>query len=493
MADYPPLPPAFLERLRRATAVTPLLQGLEEALGGEAAVSLRLHPQKGRLWLGGQDNDFSLAGGLGADTVPWCPAGRYTEGRPLFTADPLFHAGVYYVQESASMFLEQAIGAHLPPATTPPLKVLDLCAAPGGKATHLATLLPHGSLLVANEVVPTRCSVLEENMVKWGYPATVILRNHPAEIARTTIEDPFDLILADVPCSGEGLFRKGRREAAAQWTPDAPAACAARQRRILADIWPALRSGGYLIYSTCTYNTEENEEVVRYLVEELGATPLSIPILPDWGIATELQGGYPLYRFFPHRTRSEGFTLAMLRKGEERDSFSTGTPLRRTNASPEIRRQLARFLLSPDDYAADPFGDGLHAFPAAWADYIRRLSGRLHIYRAGIDLGQLKGRDFVPAHSLAMSVALRPDAFPAVELSGEAAIRYLRKETLALPSDTPRGYVLVRYAGVPLGFVKHLGNRTNNLYPSAWRIRLSAAAVGNPSEKEVTVWGAKLR
>ncbi|MDR2791346.1 MAG: RsmF rRNA methyltransferase first C-terminal domain-containing protein, partial [Tannerellaceae bacterium] len=286
---------------------------------------------------------------------------------------------------------------------------------------------------------------------------------------------------------------KDHGEAAAQWTPDTPAACAARQRRILADIWPALRPGGHLIYSTCTYNTEENESIVRYLVEELGATPLDIPILPSWHITSQLQGDYPLYRFFPHRTRSEGFTLAMLRKGEATSPFSTKTAFRRTNASQESHRHPLRLLLSSDDYVSEPFGDSLHALPAAWADYIRRLAGQLHVCHAGITLGQLKGRDFVPAHALAMSIALRPDAFPAVELNTESAIRYLRKETLVLALDTPRGYVLIRYAGVPLGFVKHLGNRTNNLYPSAWRIRLSATSVGNPPEESVTVWGAKLR
>lgn len=395
--------------------------------------------------------------------VPWAMEGRYLSSRPLFTADPLFHAGCYYVQEASSMFLEQVIKQFV----SEPVRALDLCAAPGGKSTHLHSLLPQGSLLVSNEPMPLRAQVLAENVIKWGNPASVVTRNYPADFS--CFREFFDLMVVDAPCSGEGMFRKDAF-AVEQWNVSIVEQCAKRQREILGDIWGALRPGGLLVYSTCTFNSEENEECVRWIAEELGATPLEVEISSEWGITRALDGsGVPVYRFIPGFTAGEGFFLAVLRKEGEGKAAQPRQP-RYQQAPAKNVKEVEQWLSASRGYDYLLQNDVLTAMPKEHTAAIMALQLKLNVLHCGIPLATLKNNKLLPLHQLAMSTALEKGAFNRVEVDVDTALAYLHRETLTLP-DAPTGYLLLEYKGVPLGFVKNIGNRANNLYPAEWRIR----------------------
>lgn len=416
--------------------------------------------------------------------VPWCTDGYYLDRRLTFTFDPLFHAGCYYVQEASSMFVEQVLRRYV---VQQPAVMLDLCAAPGGKSTHARSLLPSGSLLVANELIRNRSQILAENLTKWGHPGVVVTNNDPADFSR--LSGFFDVILTDVPCSGEGMFRKDPG-AIDEWSPANVDICWQRQRRIIADIWPCLRPGGILIYSTCTYNTKEDEENVQWICREYGAEVLPVDVPSEaWGVTGNLLVGtdFPVYRFLPHRTQGEGFFLAALRKPEDEDSVvgcetwvqrHAAQPKKKKSASaspsPVSKESLAAakgWLIDSDAYLLSTNGSVITAFPREHADALVALQQSLRIVQAGVPLGEVKGKDLIPHHALAMSRALKPGSFPTEEIAYEQAIAYLRKEAISLPETAPRGYVLLTYRSVPLGFVKNIGNRANNLYPQEWRIR----------------------
>ena len=413
--------------------------------------------------------------------VPWCTSGYYLKERPLFTLQPLFHAGAYYVQEASSMFLEQVIKRYV---TSGPVAMLDLCAAPGGKSTHARAILPEGSLLVSNEVMKMRAQILVENLTKWGHPDVVVTRNDPADFA--ALEGMFDVLLTDVPCSGEGMFRKDEG-AVADWSLENVELCRQRQQRILADVWPALKPGGLLIYSTCTYNIYEDEANVEWICRELGAEVLPLDLDASWGITGNLLPGahFPVARFLPHRTKGEGLFMAALRKSGSPMECAVGRKGRRGSSSSaandkELRRLLSRqqeeqlhawLHDAESQYALLPQGDRLLAFPQRWLPLLQQLKEHLYLLQAGVGLAEVKGRDLNPCHALAMSRLLCRGVFPEVEVEREQALSYLRREVLQLPSDTPRGFVLITHQGIPLGFVKHLGTRANNLYPQEWRIR----------------------
>ena len=373
------------------------------------------------------------------------------------------------------MFLEQAIRTYV----TTPVRCLDLCAAPGGKSTHLSSLLPDGSLLVSNEVIRNRSYILAENLAKWGNASTIVLNNDPAEIGEA-LPEQFDLIVTDVPCSGEGMFRKDEASVG-EWSVENVQLCAARQRRILHDIWPALRPGGLLIYSTCTYNTEEDEENVRHIVEELGAEALPIATDEAWHVTGPLRYGNPVYRFFPHKTKGEGFFLAVLRKeGDEEYEVENECPTKSSKnkgkkdkkATLPIPQEAWDYFREKKNITLEWDGPQLRMIPTAHKHFFDRIRDkRLRILSAGVVVGESKGKDLIPSQALALSLELNPSTFPDTELTWEEAIRYLRKEAITLPEGLPKGYLLMRYQGIPLGFVKHLGNRSNNLYPQEWRIR----------------------
>ena len=488
------LPAAFIRYTRSLLGDAEYRQ-LSAALAQEQPVSIRLNDGK----LPSHLHTSILASSA---PVPWASAGCYLRHRPTFTFDPLFHAGCYYVQEAASMFVEQALRQH---AGSEPSVMLDLCAAPGGKSTLACSLLPPGSLLVANEVIRNRSQILAENLTKWGRPDVVVTNNDPADFA--PLQDFFDVILTDVPCSGEGMFRKDP-VAVSEWSPENVELCRQRQQRIVADIWSCLKPGGLFIYSTCTYNTKEDEENIRWMQQELGAEVLPLEVPREWNITGNLLPGedFPVYRFLPHKTKGEGFFLAVLRKTQEAgfDSGATSTEitagfLETKAAAPQFRSErhsargkgkltqgkgkpvpglskeqlatLRPWLLAPDEYEFIVNGSSVSAFPKNYLPELSAFRSSLRIVQAGVAVAELKGKDWLPAHALAMSTILHSNAFPHEEVNYEQAIAYLRKEAVVLSETSPRGIVLLTYRNIPLGFVKNIGNRANNLYPQEWRIR----------------------
>ena len=444
---------------------------LFEALQDDFPVSIRINRLKWR--------DVSAI----YNRVYWSADGYYLDERPAFTFDPLFHAGCYYVQEASSMFIEQVVRQYV----TGPVKVLDLCAAPGGKSTHLRSLLPEGSLLVANEVIRSRVQVLAENLVKWGHPDIVVTHTDPSDFRMSGLI--FDVILTDVPCSGEGMFRKDPT-AIDEWSEGNVDICQSRQRRIVEDIWPCLKPGGILIYSTCTYNTKEDEENVLWLQRELGAEPLALEVPDAWGITGNLltEGDLPVYRFFPHKTRGEGFFLAVLRKPADEEEEE---PIRSQRMKPAGRKHgkeakkasaMGKESLSVADGWIDEAAKETHLlameesrirlYPRAYVEEIARMRQALRVLCAGVEVGEVKGKDVLPCHGLAMAwPVMNKGAFATEEVDYKQAVAYLRKEAVGLSATTPRGYVLLTYRQIPLGFVKNIGSRANNLYPQEWRIR----------------------
>ena len=453
------LPQAFIERTRHLLGETQYPQ-FEEALQTEIPVSIRPNLAKCHAKAEGEP-------------IPWASSGLYLKTRPTFTFDPLFHAGCYYVQEASSMFVEKVLREYV----KEPVVMLDLCAAPGGKSTLCRSVLPEGSLLVANEVMRNRSQILAENLMKWGHPEVVVTNNDPVDF--TDLTHLFDVILTDVPCSGEGMFRKDQ-VAVDEWSLENVDVCWKRQRRILNDIWPALKPGGLLIYSTCTFNCEEDEDNVAWIARELGAEILSVPVEESWGITGNLAGkDFPVYRFLPHRTKGEGFFLAVLRKNEGEvetiqprlEKKKKGKDAKGKAPQLVVPKEVKSWLQDAGSYEYTVKDTSVYAFPKAFANVYALLEQYVKVIHAGITIGELKGKDLIPHHSLAMSTALEEGVFPKAELTYEQAIAYLRKEGLILDASVPRGYVLVTYQQLPLGFVKNIGNRANNLYPQEWRIR----------------------
>ncbi len=420
-----------------------------EALGNEPVVSVRYNTAK---LVADKDNV----------SVPWAVNGRYLPNRPVFTADPLFHAGCYYVQEASSMFIEQIVRQHI----DAPVRALDLCAAPGGKTTHLLSLLPEGSLLVSNEPVPQRAQVLAENVIKWGNPSSVVTRNEPADF--TSFGNFFDLVVVDAPCSGEGMFRKDQG-AVEQWSLANVEQCVKRQKRILADIWPSLRPGGILVYSTCTFNREENEDCVGWIAEELGAIPLTVDINEDWGVTGALAGEMPVYRFLPGYTAGEGFFIAALRK--DGDAPLVQPRQQRYQPVPsKLKATVEGWVTTPGEFNFVQQGERIVAMPLEHTHAMLALQQRMKVLHCALPLADVKNNKLLPLHQLAMSNALCRDAFCAVELERERALAYLHREALAF-EQAPVGYLLLTYKDTPIGFAKNIGNRANNLYPAEWRIR----------------------
>jgi 16S rRNA C967 or C1407 C5-methylase (RsmB/RsmF family) len=404
------LPEAFISRTKALLGDE--WDAFEQALNQERPVSIRLNPQK----VGIEAlSDFDLE-----SPVPWASNAYYLSTRPVFTLDPLFHAGCYYVQEASSMFLEHFIKKYI----HEPVKALDLCAAPGGKSTHLSAILPEGSFLVANEVIRSRAEILSENLIKWGNPNTVVTNNQPKDIGK--LKADFDLIVCDLPCSGEGMFRKDP-VAVSEWSVNNVKRCAERQRQIISEIFPALKPGGILIYSTCTYNREENEDNIDWICKELDAELLEEP-----------------HRFMPHKTKGEGFFIAALRNISERYRVKgEGVQGRRCKIN----------------------GTSTHPTNI----------NNLDCFTPFAMTGKKMKKDIIPNHALAMSTTLSKETFPHWDLDRETALKYLRREALYnIPTAVPIGFVLVTYRNRPLGFIKNIGNRANNLYPQEWRIRMSS-------------------
>lgn len=395
--------------------------------------------------------------------VPWAIQGRYLDTRPSFTFDPALHAGAYYVQEASSMFLEQAflqVGGDAGRLT-----VLDLCAAPGGKSTHLLSLMDHTSVLVSNEVIRARASILSENIQKWGAHNVVVTSSDPQQFSH--LDSVFDIAVVDAPCSGEGLFRKDPN-AVSSWSPENVVLCSRRQRRILEDIWPAIRNNGYLIYSTCTYNEQENEENLSWLLSQEDAESVTLNIDERWGVQTVEGKGLKAYRFYPHKVNGEGFFMAVIRK-------TSGSDVPRLKVSADLPRiatpvhdAVAHWMKVPLKYFA--YKDEIRAIPEGSEKLLNALTRHLYILNAGTLIGTAKHNKVVPNHAAAMSVNLDHGQWATHEADHETAIRYLRKEPIDI-SGMQRGFNLLVYQGLALGWLNVLDTRANNLYPGEWRIR----------------------
>jgi len=396
--------------------------------------------------------------------VPWCEEGFYLKTRPSFTFDPLLHAGCYYVQEASSMYLSQIIKTY---CTEGPIVALDMCAAPGGKSTLALSLLPEGSLLVANEVMRQRAQVLSENITKWGNPNNIVTSNYAEDF--TQLGEVFDLIICDAPCSGEGMFRKDQG-AIDDWSLDNVDICWKRQRDILQNIWQCLKPGGILIYSTCTFNSLEDEENVEWIVNELGGEQLPLNDKAEWKITNG--------HFFPHKTKGEGFFVSAIRKLEDEgnEDFSRRKPKKKKNDKQKpipIPKDIKEWVKDSSNFTFVADNDTFSAIPKRHFELYQQIKDYLKVISAGIELATLKGKNLQPSHSLAVSISLNENTFPMVELTLEEAIKYLRTE--AIQVDAPKGYIVLTYKNHPIGFGKNIGNRVNNLYPSEWRIRSSYA------------------
>lgn len=396
------------------------------------------------------------------DEVPWHEDGYYLSSRPQFTLDPLFHAGCYYVQEASSMFLQQVLEQWVSRDSI----VLDMCAAPGGKSTLISQYLGEEGLLVSNEIIRQRVFILSENVQKWGNGNTVVTHNPASDFGEKT-PNLFDCILVDAPCSGEGMFRK-EPDALKDWSRHAVRTCVDRQRSILTDVWEALKPGGIMIYSTCTFNHYEDEENARWIAEQLGADLLQVKYDTAWGI-TETHAGY---HFYPHKMQGEGFYICALRKYKRNVNLFHIRQDKKKNATEKVEMESSvhAWLQEPEKWAIRQADRFLTAYPIKYKDIVDYLGSQFLCVCTGFGLGEFRGKGLTPQHSLSMAKAMNKDAFPHVELTLEHALCYLRTEALAL-SGLPLGYILVTYQHVPLGFVKNVGNRSNNLYPYEWRIR----------------------
>jgi 16S rRNA C967 or C1407 C5-methylase (RsmB/RsmF family)/NOL1/NOP2/fmu family ribosome biogenesis protein len=418
-------------------------EAFRKSLSAPAPVSIRLNPLK----------PSPIAAG---SSVPWCATGRYLDQRPSFTLDPHFHGGAYYVQEPSSMFLEQAVRNSVD--VSQPLRVLDLCAAPGGKSTHLLSLLHRDSLVVSNEVIRSRASILSENIQKWGQTNVAVTNSDPSSFA--ALPGFFDVVVVDAPCSGEGLFRKDPH-AIAEWSPDTVALCSSRQRRILQDVWPTLKSNGVLIYCTCTYNEHENERNLKWLSEQHSIEFVSLPARE--GVREIKLGSAIGYRFYPHEVEGDGFFTSVMRKLDGQEE----TVGRRMKTTGKTKAPLPWLT---GDFITLERNDLIIAVPASLAADMEMISSRLNIVTQGVAVGTTKHGKFIPEHALALSTDINKQEFSTVDLDREQAIQYLRKDNLML-HDQARGLSLVQFEGNPLGWVNVLDRRVNNLYPPNWRIK----------------------
>ena len=399
--------------------------------------------------------------------VPWASLGCYLPTRPVFTADPHFHAGCYYVQEASSMFLEQVVRQYV----TSPVRALDLCAAPGGKTTNLLSALPQGSMLVSNEPVPLRAQILAENVVKWGRTTSVVTRNEPADFS--SFRNFFDIIVVDAPCSGEGMFRKDE-QAREEWSEGNVRMCAARQAEILDEAWKTLADGGLLIYSTCTFNSEENEGSIRALTERVNGeieAAEAIECPAEWGVVCGREGVWQTFRFYPHRTQSEGFFAAVARKASMGSRRITPKPRRKimTNLGGKAREELSRWVENPKAMRFAEVAGNCYGYYADVYEDVKHLAESLSVIYSGVEIGRIFGTTLKPDAALAFFAGLRRDAVPRAVLDREEALQYLRKQDVAAERFT-EGMNLVECEGCALGFAKRIGNRCNNLFPNSLRI-----------------------
>lgn len=430
--------------------------GLIESLSTSPSISVRVNNLKG------------VDVPINKQLVKWCKNGLYLSSKQAFTFDPAMHQGLYYVQDASSMIISHIV-SQLAADFATPICYLDACAAPGGKTTAAIDVLPKDSLVVANEYVPNRALALVENVIKWGSPSVVVSKGDTVRYRK--LKNFFDIIATDVPCSGEGMFRKDS-EALNQWTPSLVEECVLRQKEILSNLWSSLRLGGYLIYSTCTFNRHENEEMIDFIVNELGASSVEINLVEDWNIQTGINTPYYCYRFMPHKVEGEGLFVAVVKKNRVNEDAKVVKSSKKSKDNVKIPNKdiVKKWILAEDaEYEFSVNNDTVNAFPKKWLNHLSQLKLNLELIHYGINVAVIKGKDFIPTQSLAMSLVVNKHAFQLVDVDYFTAISYLRREAIVL-EGVSKGYIMITYKNRPLGFVKNLGNRANNLYPQEWRI-----------------------
>ncbi len=470
------LPEAFLSRIKEQLG--PEYDAFLEALNEKPVTSLRLNPRK---------PGAHFPDGV---QIPWCEEGYYLPVRPKFYLDPLIYTGAYYVQEASSMLIAQCIDY------SQDQMVLDLCAAPGGKSTLLASRLSPGSLLVSNEIVGNRARALVDNLSRWGHPNTIVTNNHPRDFSQ--LRHAFDTIVIDAPCSGEGMFRKDPK-VIGTWTPGVVRNCALRQKEILGQVMNALKPGGRLIYSTCTYNATENEEIIKWVLnQEPGVfriLPMTFPA--EWGLTPGKTDGYPpemayTYHCYPHKVKGEGFFFACLEKLRPGREFAMSPSRKRKQ-----RRHNKVFREEKGDKRKVELGkkewaiageyihspglemgirkEGFDVVPSDFTETVEKLGESLRILKAGIRVGTVMKKKFIPDHDLALS-ELASDSVPRIEVDANTALHYMKRESLQVETGDIRDWAILTYKGRDLGWVKVLDNRVNNHLPKELRLRADIPA-----------------
>lgn len=449
------LPIAFTERMRKQLGAEEA-ESLFAALDSVSPVAVRLNPAKC-----GEEGVWS-----NGEAIAWSKNGRKLKERPSFTLDTAFHAGAYYVQEAASQFIDYIISHE----ELQGKRVLDMCSAPGGKTTIYSTAVGEEGLVVANEYVRSRANVLADNVRKWGMGNVLVTNNAPEHIAQ--FEGWFDMVAVDAPCSGEGMFRK-EEVAREDWSEEAVKMCAARQLSIVREAWQSLRDGGLFIYSTCTFNEDEDEGLLRAFIEETGDVfepSQSVEIDDAWGIVKGEVGAFQTFRFFPHKTDSEGLFVAIARKAEP---TTQRTPKARKRVMQEVdknsRKELVKWLQHPDNYTFAMVADTIYAYPSVQFKAVQALSEGLTAIYSGVAMGQIFKGKLKPDWALSQYIGFERTAVAVEEVDEERALDYLRKKDIAV-GDMAEGINLITHKGRALGFAKRVGARCNNLYPNSLKI-----------------------
>jgi 16S rRNA C967 or C1407 C5-methylase (RsmB/RsmF family)/NOL1/NOP2/fmu family ribosome biogenesis protein len=438
------LPDQFKTRI----AANPRLgEELIQALQATTPIAVRMNPSKNI------DPIWEVM-----EEIPWCPNGYYLNHRPSYVRDPMFHAGVYYPQESGSMSIDWVV-RQLSLPDEPVL--LDLCAAPGGKSTILISFLNGKGTLLANEIIPSRANILLENCTKWGGKNVLVTQNDPSDFQ--TLPSVFDLILVDAPCSGEGMFRKDPK-AIEQWTPESHRFCATRQHKILDSILPCLKKDGYLIYSTCTFHEAENEDQVQRLLTEYDMELVEVALPEGAILGKDGLGFYCL----PSYMKTEGFYCAVLKNRKANDSARK--PIKKDHHK-KVNAKISSLFdrVEAREEFLYQWRENWHQLNQKTYDILPLVLTHLHLRKMGTCLGNDLGKGWIPTVDLALDPSMEHH-YPRVEVEKELALNYLRGETFSL--SLASGFWIITYQGIPLGFIKVIGNRFNNLYPKTWRIRM---------------------
>lgn len=425
----------------------------------ESPVSIRINPGK-------------ISGPFELDPVPWNPNGYYLNRRPHFTMDPWFQAGVYYPQEPGSMMLDHILRQL--PLERGNLRVLDLCAAPGGKSTLILDWLDGEGFLVCNEVIGKRARILRENLDKWGHANRLVTNSDPVHFGK--LGKVFDIVVIDAPCSGEGMFRK-TPDAVQMWNEDIVEHCHQRQLRIVRDALECLKPGGFLIYSTCTYNTRENEEVLAPIKDEFDAQPVSIDAPSQWGIYSSERHGIPSYRFLPHRLNSEGFCISVLQMPAVSRRIKKDKRIKKQSATRAASGEvIGPWLLSPQRFAWLEHRKQNFFLPADMYEFAHHIAAKIHVLTIGTEAGRIIRGELIPAAPLALSVDLDSAYLTSVALSDDQIIDYLCKRDIREVA-VKNGWTLCTYRGMTIGWAKTVDGKLKNHWPKEWRIVHAANSI----------------